>query len=112
MSVPAPRAVPFPTLLSSTVSAIIDVRGYSAVGLQLTGTFTGTVSFEATVDGRTWVAFNMVPSNSATAASTTTAVGAWSANCAGFSSVRARFSIATSGTPEAWLQATAGAGRY
>ena len=113
MTVAAPRCVPFPSLLVATDDvASIDARGWGAVALQLTGTWSGTVTFEASVDGRTFVAFNMVPSNSATAASTATATGAWSANCAGYSIVRARFSTATSGTVEAHLQVTHGAGRY
>ena len=92
--------------------ATIDVRGLGAVGLQLTGTWVGTVTFEATIDGRTWVALNMVPSNSATAASTATAVGAWTANVAGFLLVRARFSTATSGTVVVWLQGASFSGRF
>ena len=46
---------------------LFDVRGLGAVGLQLSGTFTLTVQFEATVDGETFVGLNMLPSNSATA---------------------------------------------
>lgn len=90
----------------------INVRGMGAVGLQFTGTWAGTVSFEATMDGLTWVALNMVPSNSATAASSATANGAWTANIGGFDSVRARFSTDTSGTVTATLLGCAAAGRY
>lgn len=90
----------------------ISVRGCAGVALQLLGTWTGTVTFEATVEGNTWVTFNMVPSASATAASTSTGNGCWSANCSGYSAVRARFSTATSGAVQAWLQACEGAGRY
>mgnify|MGYP001566147037 CR=1 FL=1 len=92
--------------------ATIGVRGLSGVALQLTGTWSGTVTFEATLEGNTWVAFNMVPSNSATAASTATANGAWSVNCGGYDAVRARFSTATSGTVKVTLQACPSAGRY
>lgn len=90
----------------------ISVRSCGGVGLQLLGTWTGTVTFEATLDGDTWVALNMVPSNSATAASTTTGNGCWTANVAGFESVRARFSTATSGTVRAYLQTCEAAGRF
>ena len=101
------------TLLDATDEAIaMNVRGLGAVALQLLGTWSGTVSFEATVNGATWVAFNMVPSNSATAASSATANGVWSANCAGYEAVRGRFSTATSGTVEAYLQGAEAAGRY
>ena len=90
----------------------IGVRGMGGVGLQLLGTWSGTVTFEATIDGNTWVALNMVPSNSATAASTATANGCWSANCGGYESVRARFSTATSGAVRATLQACEAGGRF
>ena len=88
-----------------------DVRGMGAVGLQLTGTFVGTVSFECTVDGLTWVALNMLPPNSATAASSATTTGAWIANIAGLTAVRARVSAYTSGTVTATLVVCAAAGR-
>lgn len=100
-------------LLSAANDAlVIGVGNGGGVGIQLTGTWAGTVTFEATIDGLTWVAFNLVPSNSATAASTTTANGAWSANCAGYASVRARFSTATSGTVIASGQNSDAAGRF
>lgn len=100
------------TLTSAIPSLSIDVRGLGALGLQLTGTWTGTVTFEATIDGANWVALNMVPSNSATAASTTTGNGAWSANVAGYRMARARWSTPTSGAPVATLQGASTAGRY
>ena len=87
----------------------IEVRGAGAVGLQLTGTWVGTVSFEGSLDGGTFVAINLVPSNSATAATSATANGAWSGNCGGYSVVRARMSAYTSGTAVVTLQ-TAGSG--
>ena len=91
----------------------INVRGMCSVWLQLSGTWAGTVSFEAKVDSdAAFVAFNMVPSNSATAASSATANGAWSANCAGYDTVQARFSTVTSGVVRAALLASAAAGRY
>lgn len=90
----------------------IGVRSLAGVALQLTGTFVGTVTFQATVDGNTWVSFNMVPAASATAASSSTGTGAWSANCAGYEAIRANVTAYTSGTIYATLQACEGAGRY
>lgn len=95
---------------SETVSVAVGNSG--GVGLQLTGTWAGTVSFEASIDGLTFVAFNMVPSNSATAASSSTANGAWSANCAGFSIVRARMSSYTSGKAGVTLLNADASGRF
>lgn len=107
------RPKTFPTAFTTVEDAItLDVSGYGAVGVQLTGTWAGTVSFEATVDGVTYVALNLVPSNSATAAASSTSNGAWTGNVAGFSIVRLRFSTATSGTVSAYLQGAGESGRY
>lgn len=89
----------------------IDVRGAGAAGLQLAGTFVGTIQFEACIEEGTFVALNMVPSNSATAVTSATAVGAWSANCGGYSTVRARASAWTSGTARVTLQTAASGGK-
>ena len=100
-------------LAATNDELVIGVTGMAAVALQLSGTWAGTVSFEAKVDpDAPYVAFNMVPSNSATAASSATANGAWSANCAGYEAVKARFSTATSGTVRAMLRTTVAAGRF
>lgn len=91
----------------------INVRGMGAVGLQLSGTFVGTVSFECLVDGEAaMVALNMLPPNSATAASSATAAGVWVANVAGLETVQIRVSAYTSGTIRAKLIACAASGRY
>lgn len=89
----------------STACASVSVQGIVYVAVQLAGTFTATVTFEATVDGANWVALNLTPSNSATPASTATAVGVWSGNVGGYSQVRARVSAYTSGTVLTSLQA-------
>jgi hypothetical protein len=91
---------------------LFDVRGLGAVGLQLAGTFTLTVQFEATVDGETFVGLNMLPSNSATAVSSTTAAGAWRANVAGYRLVRARVSAFTSGSANATFLAASTGGAH
>lgn len=70
---------------------------WGALGFQVTGTWTGTITFECTVDGATWAALSVTPSNSATAVTTTTANGVWGFNNNFFQGVRARFSTASSG---------------
>lgn len=84
--------------LNDTVTlARVITRG--DVAFQITGTWTGTVTFEATVDGTTWVTFNVTPSASGTDVSTATAVGAWSKTTGGYAGFRIRVSIAGTGTP-------------
>lgn len=71
----------------------------SAAVIQLTGTWSGTVQFEAsTSPGGTFVSLNAYPSNSTAGASSATANGAWQANVSGYSQIRARCSTYSSGT--------------
>jgi hypothetical protein len=70
-----------------------------SVGIQITGTFSATITFEGTVDGATYVALNCLPSNSGTAASTATAAGAFTVSSGGYAAIRARCSAYTSGSP-------------
>lgn len=72
------------------------VSGYGAITFQVTGTFTATVTFEATVDGSTWVALPVYDTSLARQ-TTATAPGTFQANISGYSSVRARVTW-TSGT--------------
>lgn len=79
----------------------VNMGGYKSAAIQLTGTWSGTVTFESTVDGTTWVTQNMLPSTGAqTAVTTATANGVWYTQQTNMvvSAVRARFSTATSGT--------------
>ena len=90
---------------------LLDVRGLGGVALQLSGTFTLTVQFEATVDGQTWVSLRMLPSRSVSGATSSTSAGAWSANVAGLKLLRARVSAYTSGSAELTILASAASGR-
>lgn len=115
----APRIGP-DKLTAAEQTITMSVRGLASVGLQLVMSalaagvpaWSGTVSFEATIDGINWVALNMVPSNSASAASSATASGIWTANVGGFDIVRARVSAYTAGWVEAWMEGSEGAGRF
>jgi len=86
--------------LAATGSVTLAINALaSAAAWQLTGTFSGTVTFEGTVDGTTWVAVAVVPvGGTRTLTTTATAAGVWQMNVAGFASARARVSTYTSGT--------------
>ena len=67
-----------------------------AIGANASG---NTIQFEASADGgATWVAMNMTPSNSTTAATSTTSTGVWQGNVAGYTNIRARMSTLSGGT--------------
>lgn len=90
---------------TTTVAAANDaatISGFPSVGvvgIQITGTLSATITFEGTVDGTNYVALNCLPSNSGTAASTATAVGAFTVSSGGYAAIRARCSAYTSGSP-------------
>lgn len=84
------------TAANETVTLGINECGSATV--QLSGTWSGTVTFEATTLGNTWV--SVVAKNAATGAEATTATanGIYIIPAGGFNQIRARFSTATSGT--------------
>lgn len=88
------------------------VRGLASFGVQIRGTFVGTLQFEGTIDGETWVAVNMFPPNSTVAATSATATGTWLGHCGGLDAVRVRASAWTSGDADIFIQAAEGAGRF
>ena len=65
------------------------------------GTWSGTVTFEVTVDGTNWVSYELYPTTDLAATAltaTATADGVFFGKSNGFSGFRARLSTATSGT--------------
>lgn len=103
-------------LAATNDAAILDVAGCGAIGVQLVdalqvAAWSGTVQFEASLDGRTWVGLNMVPSNSSTAVTSATAAGCWSGNCGGYRSFRVRLSVATAGAVRVNLQTATSGGK-
>lgn len=96
--------------LASTASVPLNVSGYASVAFQVTGTWVGTITFEGSVDGATFQALNATPTNSSSAATTTTANGVWTGSVGGLKSARARMSAYTSGTAVVTIQAAASGG--
>lgn len=82
----------------------IDVANQGSIGIQITGTWVGTITFQAlvgdTIGNTTYVALQVFPSNSTSGVTTTTGNGAWSTPIAGFSKVRVVFTAYTSGTAQ------------
>jgi hypothetical protein len=97
------------TVAASTASAAATVSGFPSPGelaVQLVddttgGTWSGTVTFEVSVDGTNWVSYELYPSTDLTATAltaTATADGVFFGKSNGFAAFRARLSTATSGT--------------
>ena len=75
----------------------IDVTELSTLTMQVSGTFVGTVTFEATVDDTNWIAVQVKNRNSGKLSTTATGVGLYSLSVSGLQKVRARVSAWTSG---------------
>jgi hypothetical protein len=75
----------------------VACNGCPTVGVQITGTFTGTILWEGTVDGGTWVAISAVTPSGGLPVASTTVIGAWRLNATGMQSVRLRASAAIVG---------------
>lgn len=73
-------------------------RGCDAAVMQVSGTFEGTVTFEATVDGTNWFTIQGASlADAATLATTATAAGAFRFQVRGLYAIRARVSAYVSG---------------
>lgn len=101
-------------------SCIITQVSPSAGGatFRLSGTFVGTVQFEASADpanvlpaNATWVAISATPSNSAVTVTSATAGGVWQVNVAGYQRLRMRVSAYTSGTIAALINLSTASAR-
>jgi hypothetical protein len=65
--------------------AELPVTGLETVAFQITGTFVGTVDFEASVDGTIFVPLPATPSDDDPDVTSATTAGVWRANCAAIS---------------------------
>lgn len=79
----------------------INTSGQGSIGIQITGTWVGTVTFQSslgTSSSSTFTSLIVFPSNSTTGVTTTTGNGIWTAAVAGINQVRVVFTAYTSGT--------------
>lgn len=82
---------------ASEVTTHMPMVGMNAVALQLSGTFTATVTFEATVNGTNWITMGMTPISGGSVATTGTAAGIWYSAVKGLAAVRGRITTYTDG---------------
>jgi len=74
------------------------VDGYGVSMLQVTGTFSATITFYGSIDGTNFVAISATDTNTGAIGTTATAAGIFRVNCAGYQKVRAVISGYASGT--------------
>lgn len=87
-----------------------NMAEWSSVWVQITGTWTGTLQFEGTVDGTTYFSLNGVVPTTAVVATSTTANGNWQVNVGGLRNFRVRASAVASGTATVTFRASGGVG--
>lgn len=78
----------------------VNCRGIGTIGVEISGTFVGTLVFEFTIDGTIWHSIRDLLINQSQ-----TTTGAFQFNVAGFSEFRVRSSAWTSGTANLLLHA-------
>lgn len=92
-----------PTINLAALNAEVRMpgNGYGLVGFQLAGTWSGTITFEASIDGTNWVAVQGPDqAEGGASSSTTTANGIYAVSAGVAQQVRARVSIYASGIVE------------
>lgn len=96
------------TIITGSQSASVLTSGNGTVGIQVSGSFTGTVSFQATVDGTTWNPTTAVQLSNGTISSSTTGPFAGQVNTAGLAGFRALGNTITVGAASVLLRAGSG----
>jgi hypothetical protein len=89
--------------IAASNAAVTFFFSGASEGITISGTWSGTLSFEATIDGTTW--FSIKALNVATwlTVTTTTANGNFIVPCAEYQATRVRFSAYTSGTASIYI---------
>jgi hypothetical protein len=92
--------------LTGTANISISTAAASTCGIQVAGTWTGTLLFESTLDGSTWVSVlgASVPGN--ITSTSTTSNGVWLVATSGINALRVRGSTVGSGTAIVTLSAS------
>lgn len=93
------------TLSGVNQAATVDFRQLAngAAGVQVVGTFSGTLLIEATMDGTNWGTYAFVDCSSGSTAASITAAGQFRTELVGVYAVRVRMSAFTSGAADVTL---------
>lgn len=85
------------TLTAADDAVTLSMLGMSGCAFQVKSTYSGTITFEGTVDDGLWATMLVLALGATASATTTTSTGIFLASCAGLSQVRARMSSFSSG---------------
>ena len=98
------------TLSGAAQVVSLSITEESAASVQITGTWVGTILFEASLDGITFNPINAVSSSTSSPQSTTTVNGLYRLTPAGTLSFRANMTAFTSGSASILMRASKGTG--
>lgn len=85
------------TCATAGACASWNIGAFASVTMQITGTFSATLTFEATADGQTWFALAPVKLSDGSSSTTTTATGQYALTNTGLQGFRARAGSFSSG---------------
>lgn len=83
--------------------AVTNARGQATFGVQISGTFSGVLTPQCSIDGTNWVSLSMTSIDSGSAVSTFTSTGAWYGSISTCNQVRVLSSNWVSGTASVYL---------
>ncbi len=85
-------------LAAANAAVTLSLGGMGGAGIQIEGTFSGTLTFYGSVDGVTQHAVLASPVGSTTQVSTATAAGMWTVNTVGFATLKVQMTTYSSGS--------------
>src|SRR5580765_5030033 len=85
--------------------AQMGVSGYGGVAFQIQGTFSGTITFEGSVQGSEFKSLRVTATDSSSAVTTATTTGVYVGSAVGLTVVRARMSSYSSGGASVLIRA-------
>lgn len=94
---------------TSSGCVALSILNYAGLSIQVTGTWTGTLTFRASTDGVTFQALNCAASNSTSAVTSSSANGLWKCGVAGLRYAEVIFTSYSSGTAVVTMQASTAA---
>lgn len=104
------------TLAAASATGATATVGSGIAGIQLTGTWVGTITFQGTQDplaatapAASWFNVNGVASVTGLQVTSTTTNGQWRVNAGGYTAVRAIMTVFTSGSATVWINSSAAA---
>lgn len=100
------------TIVTNGDTVAMDVLPYATIAVQVTGTWTGTLQTECTVDGGTYTALRMTPTDTTTVVTSVTANGLWTVPVAGCQTARVRATATVTGVAQVTMSSSIALAKY